>query len=322
MVMQGPLVSVICLCYNHAQFVEEALQSVIDQTYKNIQIIIVDDASKDNSASVIRNFIERSGRSDIHFLPLQANVGNCKAFNKGFALATGDYIIDFATDDIMVPERVEKQVEFFGKLNHSVGVIFSDAIYVTSDRKFLYNHFDNLIRRKLIRSIPEGDVFKDVLTTYFISSPTMMIRKEVLDELGGYDENLAYEDFDFWVRSARKYRYNYTIEKLTIVRKTPESMSTGWYKIGDRQLDSTYRVCRKAQKLVRNESEEKALIQRVRYELKQSAFSENFKEGESFYTLLKELTSPAWEDTFYYAIIQLKLPLAFLRNVYNKIKFN
>ncbi|HEY9044706.1 MAG TPA: glycosyltransferase [Ohtaekwangia sp.] len=321
MVVQGPLVSIICLCYNHARFVEEALQSVVDQTYSNIQIIVVDDASADDSASVIRKFIERTGRTDIYFLPMPANVGNCKAFNKGLALATGEYIIDFATDDIMVPERVEKQVEFFRRFDHSVGVIFSDAIYVTSDRKFLYNHFEDLMRKKIIKAIPEGDVFKDVLTTYFISSPTMMIRKEVLDALGGYDENLAYEDFDFWVRSSRKYRYNYTIEKLTIVRKTSSSMSAGWYKVGDPQLHSTYLVCRKAQKMVKNQAEQKALIQRVRYELRQATFSENFKEGELFYHLLKELTSLSFEDTFLYILIQIKLPLAFLREVYNKLKF-
>jgi glycosyltransferase involved in cell wall biosynthesis len=319
--MQTPLVSVICLCYNHSHFVEEAVQSVIDQSYPNIQIIIVDDASIDDSVTAIRRVIEQSGRADIQFLPLSQNVGNCKAFNQGFLLAKGEYIIDFATDDIMVPERIQQQVNFFASLDQSFGVIFSDAVYVTSDRKFLYNHFENLVQKKIVTAIPVGDVFKDILTTYFISSPTMMIRKKVLDELNGYDETLAYEDFDFWVRSSRKYKYNYMDAKLTIVRKTASSMSTGWYRVGDKQLHSTYLVCRKAQGLVRSQEEKVALIKRVRYELGQSAFSENFIEGKSFFTLLKELTVITFSDRIFNFIITIKLPLTIFRKLYYRIKF-
>ena len=125
--MQTPLVSVICLCYDHARFVEEAIQSVLAQTYKNIQVIVVDDASTDNSVAVIRDVISRSGRTDIEFLSLSENIGNCSAFNRGLALAKGEYIIDLATDDYIAPDRIERQVKFFSSLDESYGVIFSDA---------------------------------------------------------------------------------------------------------------------------------------------------------------------------------------------------
>jgi glycosyltransferase involved in cell wall biosynthesis len=320
--MQAPLVSVICLCYNHARFVEEAIQSVLAQTYSNIQIIVVDDASTDNSVEVIRDVILRSGRTDIQFLPLSQNIGNCRAFNQGLALATGEYIIDLATDDYMLPERIERQVAFFLSLDESYGVIFSDATYVNETGKFLYNHFDELRRKRLVYTIPHGDIFKNVLSTYFISSPTMMTRKNVFDELEGYDEELEYEDFDFWVRSSRTYKYNYTEEKLTVVRKSTRSMSTGWYKVGDRQLHSTYLICRKAQKLVRNQEEIDALVRRVRYELRQSIFSENFSEGNLFFALLKELTTLSLGDQFLSWMLVLKLPLASIRSVYHKIRFS
>ena len=319
--MQTPLVSVICLCYNHARFVEEAIQSVFAQTYKNIQVIVVDDASTDNSVAVIRDVISRSGRTDIEFLSLSENTGNCSAFNRGLALAKGEYIIDLATDDYIVPERIERQVEFFSSLDESYGVIFSDATYIDEDGKFLYNHFEELQRKRLVYSIPRWDVFKDILATYFIPSPAMMTRKKVFDDLGGYDEELAYEDFDFWVRSSRKYKYNYTNERLTVVRKSARSMSTGWYKIGDRQLHSTYLVCRKAQKLIRTPQETNALVSRVRYELRQSILSENFAEGRLFFVLLKELTSLSAGDRFLSFMLKLKLPLAAIRSLYHKIRF-
>lgn len=320
--MQTPLVSIICLCYNHARFVEEAIQSVLNQTYKNIQIIVVDDASTDNSVALIHDIILRSGRTDIQFLPLPQNIGNCRAFNQGLLLARGEYVIDLATDDYMVPERIERQVEFFLSLDESYGVIFSDAIYVDEGGKFLYNHFEELLRKRLVYTVPHGDVFKDILTTYFISPPTMMIRKKVLDELNGYDELLAYEDFDFWVRSSRYYKYNYTEERLTVVRKVSSSMSAQLYKTGDKQLHSTYLICRKAQKLIRSPAEVNALIWRVRYELRQSVLSENFLDGTLFLFLLKQLTTLSLGDRFLAAILRVKLPVAWVRRIYYKMRFN
>lgn len=321
-VMQTPLVSVICLCYNHARFVEQAIQSVLSQTYKNIQVIVVDDASTDNSVEVIRDVLLRSGRIDIQFLSLPQNIGNCRAFNQGLALAKGTYIIDLATDDYMVPERIQRQVEFFLSLDESYGVIFSDAVYIDEEGKFLYNHFEELQRKRLVYTVPRGDVFKDILTTYFISPPTMMMRKKILDELNGYDEQLAYEDFDLWVRSSRYYKYNYTEEKLTVVRKVLSSMSAQVYKTGDKQLHSTYLICRKAQKMVRASTEINALIWRVRYELRQSILSENFQEGTQFLFLLKELTRLSLGDRLLAVILSLKLPLGWMRSIYYKTRFN
>ena len=86
--------------------------SVFQQTYSNIQVIIVDDCSTDGSVSIIKKIISRYSHQ-IQFVALKQNVGNCKAFNQGLALATGEFVIDFSTDDLMLPDRIEKQVEFF-----------------------------------------------------------------------------------------------------------------------------------------------------------------------------------------------------------------
>src|SRR5690349_1932030 len=228
--MQQPLVSVICLCYNHQQFVQEAIESVFRQTYPNLQIIVVDDASTDNSVREIEKTI--AAAPHVQFLPLKQNLGNCKAFNAGLALAKGDYIIDFATDDLMMPERIEHQVRFFSSFDESYGVNFTDAVYIDINGKIFRRHYDHLRSKGLIDHVPEGDVYSFVVGTYFISSPTMMIRRQVLEALGGYDETLAYEDFDFWVRSSRTFKYCFLDEKLTCVRRTNASMSSGWYRQG------------------------------------------------------------------------------------------
>lgn len=320
MSLKKPLVSVVCLCYNQARFVEEAINSVRSQTYDNIQLIVVDDASTDNSAAIIQQIVSK--HPSIEYLLLPENVGNCAAFNRGLALAKGEFIIDLAADDVFMPERIERQVEFFSTLDASYGVVFTDAIYIDERGKFLREHYAYLFWKKLLKAIPEGDVYRHVLSRYFICSPTMMVRKQVMDELHGYDETLSYEDFDFWVRSSRNYRYAYLDRKLTKVRRSARSMSTGWYRQGDRQLHSTYLVCKKALLLNRTEEDHRALALRLKYELRQSVFSENRAEADQFYIFLRETGRSGVVDRLLWLLNKFRLPLSYLRHWYHRIKYN
>lgn len=316
----NPLVSVICLCYNHESFVREAIESVLNQTYSNIQLIIVDDFSQDGSASVIQQLV--SQHNQLTFLHLPSNVGNCAAFNKGLAQAKGEFVIDFATDDVMLPDRIEKQVNSFSKLDSSYGVVFTNADYIDSNGKKLRNHQEHLCSKGLISEVPEGNVFRDVLTRYFICSPTMMIRKIVLDQMNGYDENLVYEDFDFWVRSSRNFKYAYSNEVTTKVRRTGNSMSSGWYEQGDKQLHSTYLVCKKAIALCRDEQDKEALLWRVRYEFKQAIFSGNSEEAKLFGELEKEIGGHDLQFYMFNFLSWLPVPWSWVRKKYHQFIYN
>ena len=112
---QNPLVSVICLCYNHADYVTESLDSVLNQEYKNIEIIIIDDCSTDNSVPVIDEWLQKY--PSILFIKNKTNLGNTKSFNKALEIAKGAYIIDFATDDILMPNCITQQIEKFSTKN-------------------------------------------------------------------------------------------------------------------------------------------------------------------------------------------------------------
>jgi glycosyltransferase involved in cell wall biosynthesis len=317
--MTEPLVSVICLCYNHERFVEEALQSVLHQTYKNIQLVVVDDASTDKSSNVISTVLRQN--PSIQFLQLRQNEGNCKAFNKALKLTKGDFIIDFATDDVMMPDKIERQVAFFQLLRKDYGVVFTDAIYIDSEGEHLRDHFNYLFQKHLIDFIPEGDVYRDVLTTYFIPSPSMMMRREVIEALNGYDEELSYEDFDFWIRSSRICKYAYLNEKLIKIRRKAQSMSSGWYIVGDKQLHSTYLVCRKAISLNKDDGDWNAWERRVRYELRQAVFSENHAEAKLFYNLLLECDKVRMFDRLAMSFDRLHLPLASVRTLYHQLRY-
>jgi glycosyltransferase involved in cell wall biosynthesis len=316
--MAHPLVSVICLCYNHERFVREAIESVFHQTYSNIQIIVVDDASTDGSVDEIKKVIP--GKS-VEYLFLEKNLGNCAAFNRGLALAKGEYVVDFATDDVMLPERITRQISCFQSLDESYGVIFTDAEYIDANGKIFREHYNYLFDQGLLDRVPEGDVYRDVLTTYFIAAPTMLVKKKVFDVMGGYDEKLAYEDFDFWVRSSRIFKYKFLNEKLTRIRRLAKSLSAGAYMQGDKQLHTTYLVCRKALDLNKNAEDHAALVHRVRYELRHSVFTGNFTEAGLFYRLLKTMKGKRMIDRTLYGLSVLRIPLSFLRKIYHDIRY-
>ena len=107
------LVTVVCLCYNHENFIKEALDSILDQTYKRVEVILIDDYSTDNSLNILTEY---SYKYNWELIVNVKNKGNCKSFNKGLARARGEFIIDFATDDILLPTRIEEQVNIFQKL--------------------------------------------------------------------------------------------------------------------------------------------------------------------------------------------------------------
>lgn len=318
--MQSPIVSVICLSFNHERFIEEAVQSVLNQTYPAIELILADDASKDGTPYIIERI--KNQYPQIKTLLLTENLGNCKAFNKALALATGDFIIDLAADDILYPERVTRQVSFFQQHGPAYGVVFSDARYIDASGKHLYNHFEYIFKKDLIKEVPQGDIFSIVIKRYFIPSATLMVRKELMDTLQGYDETLAYEDFDFWVRSSRISLYGFIPEILTTIRKHSGSMSEGWYKKGDKQLHSTYLICLKILKLCRNEDELKSLEIRVRYELRQSVFSHNRTEAIHFYTLLRTLKKNTITDNLLIILSRTRLPVSWIRSLYHTIRFS
>ncbi len=193
----GPLVSIVCLCYNHERFVAEALHSVFEQSYQSIEMIIVDDASNDTSVATIQATVANTdSRYAISTVFLSDNVGNCTAFNRGMALAKGKYMINFATDDVMLPQRIEQQVAYFETLPHDYGVVFTEAQYIDEQGTHLYYHYQDKLKH--LYPPPTGDVYAQLLSTYFVAGPTMTVKKEVLDTMHGYDEQLAYEDFDFW----------------------------------------------------------------------------------------------------------------------------
>ncbi len=285
---EAPLVSIVALCYNHAPFVREALDSILAQTYPRLEVWLVDDASTDESAAILREYAAR--HPHWHLLLLPENLKNCRAFNAAFRQCTGEFVVDFATDDVLLPDRVASQVALFQALGPGYGVVYSNAELVDEVGRLLRLHHRPDRRGQLQPRPASGWVFADVLDHYFICTPTMMMRREVLARLGGYDESLSYEDFDFWVRASRDWQFHYQDVVTTRRRRHPRSMSTKAYQPNDPYLASNIAVCRKALALVHTPREQAALAACLRWELRQAVRRARYPEALEVLALLRQTT--------------------------------
>jgi len=269
-----PLVSVICLAYNHEAYVVEALESVLNQSYPNIELLIADDFSSDASVAVIENWLLH--HPNILFFSNQKNLGNTKTFNNAVKHAKGEYIIDLAADDVLLPDCVSRQIAAFQNTKYpNLGLVYGNLIQIDETGSYLNDYYT-------AEDSPEsGNIYTMVIgRTTKICSVSSMVKKTVFETVGYYDENLAYEDLDLWIRASRVFDFEYIPEILVKKRELPTSLSAHFTKKNNKKNkrlnESTYQILKKAFELNRTKEEHKALLGRIRFELYKFITSRNF----------------------------------------------
>ncbi len=202
-----PLVTIVTPCYNHEKYIFESLDSVRNQTYSNIQHIIIDDCSKDNSVKIIEDYIEKY-QYKCTFIKHTKNTGICKLLNESISISKGKYWSGCTSDDVIMPDKIEKQVEILERLDSKVGVVYSDAFLMDGDSKLIKGMF--IEKYRTFSKIPQGDIFNELLEGNFIPVMALLLRTSIFDDIGTFDENLQYEDYDFWLRIATKYYFYFS----------------------------------------------------------------------------------------------------------------
>ena len=278
----APLVTVICLCYNHELYVEEAIRSVEAQDYPYVELIVVDDASSDHSLDRIQATLP-SLRIPHELVCLEQNLGNCRAFNQALALAKGKYIIDLAADDILEPNRIRIGVGVLEKSAKDYGVHYCLAQYIDE------NCDPIALETRPIPEPHEGDIYQTLITQYWINPASMMMKKACLDQLGGYNESLSYEDFDFWIRSSRDWKYAFTAQQLVRKRELKSSLGKGQQHWRNKHQPSTLEVCKTIQMLNRSKEENDALRKRISYEMRQCLRTGNIELLIPYYKLIRSI---------------------------------
>lgn len=209
-----PLVTVVIVCYNHASYIKESILSVLDQTYKHIELIVIDDESPDCSQQLIQDLALQFKFKKI----FQKNAGLTAALNKGLELASGKYFIYLAGDDKMHHERIEKQVSFME--SHPDYVVCAGNVIIIDENGYP-------IKKQVVnkaRHLTFDDIFEHRQAG--IRAPTAMIKTDILRKVGGYNQTIALEDIYLWLKiSSFGYPLYVMEDVLSYYRKHSENQS-------------------------------------------------------------------------------------------------
>ncbi len=207
-----PLVSVICITRNHEHFCIDSLNSVLNQTYKNIEWIILDAASTDGTVELIDdwltvNKIEAVFLKEKELKPITVNL------NKALTYAHGEYVQFLSLDDILIIDKIKIQVNEFNNLDSSYVCIYTDCQVINENSEIICSSGAEWYKKATNETepFPSGgvNVFVELCKKNFTSILTMLFRLTAIKYAGGFDEKLSYEDHDIHLRLTRTFKYLY-----------------------------------------------------------------------------------------------------------------
>lgn len=202
-----PLVSIAAINYNNANFVIETLESIRSQTYPNIELIVIDDCSTDNSPAMIDEWLK--GYKGVYkFIRHEVNKGVCEACTSGVNNATGKYYSAIATDDLMLPEKTALHVSILEVSDAKTGAVYSDAYMVNEKSEQFDGSF--IPRHRQFDKTPSGNIYHALLQGNYIPGMSFLFKRAVFDVVGSFDKSLVYEDYDMWLRIASKFEIIYS----------------------------------------------------------------------------------------------------------------
>ena len=220
LLQQPPLVSVVIPAYNAEAFLARTLESMLAQTYQNLEILVVDDGSGDRTPEIVKGFAQQDSR--IRLLQ-QANAGVAAARNWGIHNAQGEFIAPIDSDDLWYPEAVEKLVAQFQRDRSEVGVVYTWSMDINEHEQPTGGFHAATVA---------GNVHKTLICHNFLgNASSTLIRKTCLDRVGDYNPQLktqnaqGCEDWDLYLRLAVNYEFAVVPEFLVGYRKVTSGMS-------------------------------------------------------------------------------------------------
>lgn len=202
--MRRGLVSIIIPAYNHEKYVEDLLESIVNQTYSEIEVLVCDDCSSDNTYQRIQGYVEKLERKcrRIFICQNEINQGVCRTLNYLLSISNGEYIKPLASDDFLDPCAIEKYVKIFEE-DSNIDAI--DANVYLVDEEATYPLEREHILGEFFKQTPDFSVEGMTERLYndnYICAPSLIYRRKVVESLGGYDEDIVFEDWDFNLRMA------------------------------------------------------------------------------------------------------------------------
>ena len=220
MLNKQPLVSIIMNCYNCEKYLKEALNSIMNQTYQNWEIIFWDNQSTDESAKIVKSY--NDDRIKYFFSSTHTTLGEAR--NKALEKANGEFISFLDCDDLYFPNKIEMTLQYFNK---EVVLVFTNGYILDGHKKKVFYKKKQEI----------GYLFKNWLQSYHVMIPSVMFRKSVLDRLDYWFDSRfnMIEEFDFFIRIALIGKVNYCHNPLCIWRIHKNSLT--WQKRNDFEIE-------------------------------------------------------------------------------------
>jgi alpha-1,3-rhamnosyltransferase len=216
-----PLISIVVITYNSSKFVFETLESIKAQTYKNIELIISDDASTDNTIEVCENWLKKNNERFVEtkLVTSEVNTGIAPNCNRGLSAAKGEWVKYIAGDDILLDNCISDFVNFT-KINPDCKVVFG-KILILNGKKIIDPGVPKFFKQSKAKQK------EMVYTGSSIPAPSNFISRELLLKIGGFDERFPFiEDVPLWIKIASYDQYFYLLDKpVVIYRSHPDSIT-------------------------------------------------------------------------------------------------
>jgi glycosyltransferase involved in cell wall biosynthesis len=213
----SPKVSVIIPSFNYGKYLPECIDSVLAQTYRNFEIIVVDDGSSDKSCEILENYRQHFP-DKIHFYwhPDHVNKGISSTINLGIEKSVGEYILGIGADDVLHPEILQRQTKFLDD-NPDYGMVYCRAQIINGAGE----------KQSVIMSDPpiSGEFLPQLMMGDKIIASTVILRRECLLKIGVFDEELLFSDWDLWIRIAAKYPVGFIPDALVYYRVHGKNVS-------------------------------------------------------------------------------------------------
>lgn len=224
-IQHNSLVSIVVITYNSAKYVLETLESTKKQTYKNIELIITDDCSTDDTVQICRDWLDKNGKYfiDAKLIASPVNTGIPANANRGYKAAQGEWIKGIAGDDILLPNCVESLLRASKKCDILVGI--SQSFKIVDGKRILGAQYPSEDNYAFFNDSAMKQ-HKRLLVNSFNFAPGSFISKNVFLKLGGYDEHFRYlEDLPFWLKcTSNGYKLSLLKEPVVLYRTGHDSM--------------------------------------------------------------------------------------------------
>jgi glycosyltransferase involved in cell wall biosynthesis len=207
----NPKVTVLMSVYNNEKYLSEAIDSILNQTFKDFEFIIVNDASIDGTLDILKRYKDPR----LQIINNKENIGLTRSLNMGLQIAKGDYIARQDADDISAPDRLKKEIDFLD--THKEHAVTGTSVKVIDE--------NSKVIRLLDRPTEDEQIRKFLRVDNCINHGSVMMRKIALDKVGQYDENMTRsQDYELWLRISKEYLLGNLSEYLYFWRKHAENI--------------------------------------------------------------------------------------------------